>query len=328
MFRKLVLGLAMTIGLLQAAQPVHAASTNFQAAAELPSNQIDKQIHYFNLLVTPGSQQELSILIQNTDSGSHRFSVSPNRAGTNGNGLIDYSKHQQAKPKSLALDIEDYLPKPKVYTVDPHSTRRIKLRLTVPNKSWSGILLGGIRVEELDPNASAQTANSRVAYNIAIELQTSKNLPKQTPQLQFNGVQLKERASGDSVNALLENPAPMIQSGLHVNAQIFHRNGNKVVMKRELSGITMAPNSIMAFPITQSAKMLKPGHYRLVIDGNNQSETWHFERDFTIHATVMKTKKTTSQNAQHESFPIWVVIGLLTIVAGLAVIIWQLKKKR
>lgn len=327
MFRKLVLGLAMTIGLLQAAQPVHAASTNFQAAAELPSNQIDKQIHYFNLLVTPGSQQDLLILIQNTDSGSHRISVSPNRAGTNGNGLIDYSKHKQAKPKSLALNIEDYLPKPKIYTVDPHSTRRIKLRLNVPNKSWSGILLGGIRVEELDPNASGQKANSRVAYNIAIELQTSKTLPKQTPQLQFNGVQLKERASGDSVNALLENPAPMIQSGLHVNAQIFHRNGTKVVMNRELSGITMAPNSIMTFPITQSAKMLRPGHYRLVIDGNNQSETWHFERDFTIHATVMKTKKTNTQSAQHKIFPVWVVIGLLTIAVVLVVIIWQLRKK-
>ncbi|WP_407895410.1 DUF916 and DUF3324 domain-containing protein [Lacticaseibacillus sp. N501-2] len=329
MFKRLLLMAALVAGVAGGGHAVHAAEVNFQVAPEIPSNQIDKKLQYYDLLVTPGTTQNLTFLIQNTDSGSHKFAVSVNRAGTSPDGNTSYSEHGAKPTKSLKVNIESLFPKPHTYTVDPHSTRRISLKLTAPKTAWSGILLGALNVQKVDQDAGSGGAvgiTSRPGYAIGIQLQATKTLPTYTPQLQFNGAEVSTNASGSNVSALLENPAPMLQQGLHVSAKVFHKN--KQVLHHELAGIKLAPNAQMAFPLTTKPQALKAGTYHLVVTAQNGKQNWHFEDDFTVVNPVMKTQTTKTQTAHTGPFPAWVVAVMIAIASALGWYVWYLRSHR
>lgn len=327
MFKRLLLLATVIAGVTGSGQAVHAAGVNFQVAPEIPKNQINKQLEYYDLLVAPGSTQNISFLIQNTDSGSHKFAVSVNRAGTSADGNTSYSQHGVKPTKSLKVNIESLFPKPHTYTVDPHSTRRINLKLKAPQTAWSGILLGAINIQKVDQAAGANGKvgiTSIPGYAIGIQLQATKTLATYTPQLQFNGANVKTNASGSQITALLENPAPILQTGLHVSAQVFHKD--KKVLTNEIAGIKLAPNAQMAFPLTKADTALKSGTYHLVVNAKNGKQQWHFEDTFTIVNPVMKTKTTKAvKAAKTNPFPAWLVALLIAIASALGWYVWYLR---
>lgn len=330
MFKRLLLLAAVIAGVVGSGQAVHAASVNFQVAPEIPKNQIDKRLEYYDLLVTPRTTQNLTFLIQNTDSGSHKFAVSVNRAGTSPDGNTSYSEHGVKPTSSLKVNIESLFPKPHTYTVDPHSTRRISLKLKAPKEAWSGILLGALNVQKVDQDASTNGTvgiTSRPGYAIGIQLQATKTLPTYTPELQFNGAQVATNASGSNVSALLENPAPILQTGLHVSAQVLRNN--KKVLSQEIAGIKLAPNAQMAFPLTKTTTSLKSGTYHLVVNAQNGEHKWHFEDNFTVVNPVMKSKTETKAKQAHDGpFPSWLVAVMIAIVSALGWYIWYLRSHR
>lgn len=331
MFKRLMLLAAVIAGVAGSGQVVHAASVNFRVAPEIPKNQITKNLGYFDLLVTPGSTQALAIRIQNTASGSHRYLVQTNRAGTGQDGNTNYSEHGQTPTKSLAVNIESLMPKPHTYTVDPHTTRTIKLRLTAPKTAWAGILLGGIDVTQIDygaNKASGAATSTRPAYTIGLQIQATKQLQAYTPQLQFNGPKIKTTSSGTTVSALIENTAPVLQTGLRVSAKVTAAASNKTVLTKTISSIKMAPNSEMAFPLAQTPANLKPGKYHLTLKAKNGDQSWHFADEFTVDQTVMKTKTTAKQVVKSSPLPPWVSGILVVIASGLIYSIWYLLRRR
>ncbi|WP_125708314.1 DUF916 domain-containing protein [Lacticaseibacillus porcinae] len=330
MFKRLFLLAAVIAGVAGGGHVVHADSVTFQVSPEFPSNQINKKLNYYNLLVAPGATQKISFLIINSDSGSHKYHVSVNRAGTSSDGDTSYNLHGVKPTQSLKVNIESLFPKPRNYTVDPHSTRRIKLTLKAPSEAWAGVLSGGIRVQQVDSNANANTnvgVTAQPAYTYGIQLQATPTIPNYTPALQFNGPKVSTNTSGSTVAALLENPNPVLQSNLFVSAKVLRKG--KTVLSQDMAGIKLSPNAQMAYPLTPTPKALKAGTYQLVVDAHNGDQKWHFEDKFTIVQPVMKTKaNTTTDKAVMHHFPAWLVVILIIIAFALGWLIWYLRRKQ
>lgn len=329
MFKRLFLLAAVIAGVAGGGHVVHADSVTFQVSPEFPSNQINKKLNYYNLLVAPGSTQKISFLIINSDSGSHKYHVSVNRAGTSSDGDTSYNLHGVKPTQSLKVNIESLFPKPRNYTVDPHSTRRINLTLKAPSEAWDGILLGGLRVQQVDNNINNQAdvgLKSQAAYTVGIQLQASATLPADTPALRSNGTKVATNASGTMVSALLENPDPYLQTGLFVSARVYHKNTK--VLSQDMAGIKLAPNAQMAFHLTKSPKDLKAGRYHLVVDAHNGDQQWHFEDWFTVTKPVIKTKQPSAETHPLNKFPQWLVAILIAIVLALVWWIWKLRRNK
>ena len=79
---------------------------NYSISPELPSNQISKNIGYYDLKVTPGQKETIKFKINNSDSKDHTYKVSVNRAATDINGVIDYNDHGIAPDSDLQYNIE------------------------------------------------------------------------------------------------------------------------------------------------------------------------------------------------------------------------------
>jgi len=91
--KKLLITMTMLVGVLFGGlmTTAQAENLNYTVSADLPKNQLNSKVSYFDLKVTPGQTQDLTIQIKNSDNAAHKYVVTPNRATTNDNGVIDYS---------------------------------------------------------------------------------------------------------------------------------------------------------------------------------------------------------------------------------------------
>lgn len=87
--------------------PVSASEFNFAVVPQKPGNQIDLKKGYFDLKMTPGQEQQLSVAL--TNSTNKAVSIHPKIAmtTTNDSGVVDYSPSKKKADETLKYNIED-----------------------------------------------------------------------------------------------------------------------------------------------------------------------------------------------------------------------------
>lgn len=285
----LVLSFSMMllIGFFYGGNNVKAENLNFSVSAVKADNQLDEKNTFFDLLVKPNEGQDLTIKIQNSDSQAHKYRVSINRAGTNRNGVIDYSTHGVKPDKSLSKsnNIESLVPAPTTVTVAANSTKEYTFHLNVPKKSFPGVILGGIRVQRVESNSKSSkgvSIKNQFAYVIGLQLHSNEDYV--APDMKLLNVKAKQYNARNYVTANLENTKPTIMHNLNVNAKVHTKGTKDKVMTVQKNDMTMAPNSNFDFPIGANGKALKAGKYTLVLDAKAEKGRyhWHFTKDFVI----------------------------------------------
>lgn len=113
---------------------------SFDAQAILPDNQ-QSEASYYDLKVTPGATQDLSLKLKNTTAKQIKVVVEANNACTNKNGAIDYSNHEA---KLLGKPVfQDLISKSQTITLKPSEERDVTFQLKIPEKGFEGTILGG-----------------------------------------------------------------------------------------------------------------------------------------------------------------------------------------
>ncbi|MBO0472897.1 DUF916 domain-containing protein [Enterococcus ureasiticus] len=113
-----------------------------------PENQIDDS-GYFNLKMTPGQKQKVSITLTNLGKKEVTVEVNLNGARTNSNGVLEYGKTKLDKDASMKFDFTDIVKGPKEITLPPESDKDLELEINMPETSYDGIILGGIQLQKV-----------------------------------------------------------------------------------------------------------------------------------------------------------------------------------
>jgi len=151
------------------------ATVNYSVSPEAATNQIDKKITYYDLKVTPGQTETIKFKINNADVTDHTYSIAINRATTDVNGVIDYTRSNVKHDADLKYNIEKLVTYPKKISVGAKSSKEVAIKLNMPKGNFSGELLGGILVDE-DNQANNKapkgvTLKSKYDYVIGLQLQ-------------------------------------------------------------------------------------------------------------------------------------------------------------
>ncbi|MDO7485253.1 DUF916 domain-containing protein [Peribacillus frigoritolerans] len=93
----MVLILSIGLGIVSNNEVAFAGTMEYSVKANIPKNQINEKLTYFDLKMAPGSKQTISLSVKNTSSEEKRIMIEPNTAITNQNGVIDYSKSGHKK---------------------------------------------------------------------------------------------------------------------------------------------------------------------------------------------------------------------------------------
>lgn len=311
-----------------------AENLNYTVSADLPENQLNSKVSYFDLKVTPGQTQDLTIQIKNSDNSAHKYVVTPNRATTNDNGVIDYSQSKAKADQSLKFDIKSALSESQTVEVPAKTTKAVTFKLKVPKKGFSGVALGGINVVQettaSKKKSSGMTIENQYAYVIGLQLQEEEKVTAK-PKMKLLGVKAKQLNYRNYVTANLQNTQPVIMHGLKVKSYVTAVNSSKKLVTTDKENLAMAPNSNFNFAIGDGTKPLKAGKYTLHLTATAEKGKykWSFTRNFTISEQKAKELNKTAVGQEKQPNYFWWFIGLgAIIVALLGLVIWLLLKNR
>lgn len=332
----LAMVMGMTIGSVNA---VHAASSGsagagYTVSPVIGSNQISDVTSYFDLLVQPGSQQDLTVNISNTTSADKHLRVSLTSAFTQDNGQIGYAPN-----KKTDASAEYYLrklgSKPINVTVPAGKMGKVTMKVNIPKNGFKGVLLGGIYVYDLDKRRSSSngmTINNRFALVVGVQLQTTK-LAQQSvrPELKLMSVAPGMQNNKPAVLATIQNDTPTFFGQMDVVGKVSWRNSDKTLFTTKQYNYAMAPTSHFAYGIFPD-KGLNPGDYTLDLTAKSGKRTWHFKKNFTILAADANKINKKAGIKVDRSMPWWVwgiiILLILLLIALLTLIIVLLLKRR
>ena len=359
---KVSLVLVLVFSLFYCSKSIYASSSNFNVSPEIPENQVDKNFGYFNLVMSPESQQTLSFKVNNATSKSITVEMAFAHSTTNGNGLAIYDSSKATKDSSLKYNIEDFVDIPKKeVTIAAHAQVIMTAKVTMPKGMDTGILAGGFSFKEKEGNqesGSSKGVSIKNEYRYVIGLITQQNTQKVSPQLKLNEVKATQVNSRNVFAANLQNISPTYLQDMNATATVKGVTNSELKYSFENSDMKMAPNSNFDFAIPvsikgnigdQSSKALEAGKYHLsmtvygvksatgayqtTVNGKtvNYEYKWTFEKDFEIVGEKAK-KLNNSDPTVHYKEPInWLMIigiALILIILLLIFLIFSSRRKK
>ncbi|MCT0054911.1 DUF916 and DUF3324 domain-containing protein [Lactococcus lactis subsp. lactis] len=353
-YQKVLLFIATIFTLGTASKEVHANEFNFSVNPVLPENQIGES-GYFNLQMSPGQSQTLTITLKNTTDKTVVVEEEIASATTNINGVVEYSPNKIKADSTLKYNLVDYASIPKEVSLQPNSSQQVKVSVTMPKENFNGVIAGGITFKEKDSektnsNSKGLSIQNKYAYVVALLMQQNKNTV--APDLKLNSVEPSQVNYRNVINANLQNPMAGYLNQMYVQAEVKGLSNSKLSYKANKEMLQMAPNSNFDYPVSiGDGNKLEAGKYRLsmtvygqknndgkftYVDSKGKEQKfdyqWKFTKDFTIlgkTASKLNSKDVTVKKTPwYENWLIW--LGLLLILLALFFlffILWKRRKK-
>jgi hypothetical protein len=327
----LIASLLLGFGLFSNSDSALAGTMEYSVKANIPDNQINKQLTYFDLKMSPGSKQTISLTLTNTSNEEKEIMIEPNTAITNQNGVIDYSKNNHKKDRSLKYAFSDLIsPKQKV-VLKGNETKEVPFTIEMPEKSYDGVILGGFYIYELNQSDKEQKnqgvqLKNQFSYIIGVKLkETDESV---SPDLKLNKVKAGLVNYRTVVTANLQNIKPVIINNLDVDARITKEGQNKVLHQMKKENLSMAPNSNFDFPISWDNQRLEPGKYHLTLIATDGNQTWKFDKMFEVKGEVAKELNKTAVEVEKDYTLLFIGLAIVILALILIIIILLRKKKR
>lgn len=305
---------------------------DFGVKAILPENQIDKNLGYFDLLVTPKQEQTLEIELTNNAKEDRTFEVAVNPAVTSDGGTIDYGQKDAKLDKTIPFDVRQAIHLEKEeYQVPKQSTLNIPIQVQLPDKAFAGRVLAGVHITPKNAEKTTDTTNkngvsikNEISYNLAIVLQQSQQAIN--PDLKLLDSQVAAVNAEPTIQLHFQNPAATIISDLTFKSKVYLND--KLYLEQTSNPYLVAPNSNFHLNLDLNKTKAKAGKYRVEVTAqDDKNHKWHFQQSFTVKDTVAK-KVNDNSILPKEKTP-WLVIVLAgLLIAALAFIIYLLMKRK
>ncbi|GBG97380.1 DUF916 domain-containing protein [Lactococcus termiticola] len=283
---------------------------------DLPSNQVNKQASWFDLLLGDGKAQELSLDLVNSGQKAITVDISVAPALTNDNGLITYSPSSQKPDASLKYNLKDYLKGPDKVEIPAVSSKKVSFKLKMPEAQFDGVIAGGINFSVENQASSNFRVQSLYQYALAVNLQ--ENTRAVAPSLELD----KLEADNSNVTLGLANPAMAYMNQLMLDLSLKSKDGK--VYHYHSSKLEMAPNSSfkLAIPrkllgqvpageyqasLTAYAKQDATGKYSY--QGGHYDYAWKFKQALTISQKKEAIGEAVTIKPKSSLLP-WLIIGV------------------
>ncbi|GAJ27196.1 cell surface protein precursor [Liquorilactobacillus sucicola DSM 21376 = JCM 15457] len=301
--------------------PVHAEGAGFTVAAVTPPNQFNKNASYFDLKVTPGQAQDISVQIQNLTSAQKKVTVYPNTGYTSNAGVEAYDKNKLNRLSRAPFLLSEILGRPQKIILAPHETKTLTFSLKMPQQKFHGILEGALYFLDDQTSAAQQTnqkgmtIRNRYALALGIVLREDTQTPV-APKMKMNKISagIQDTANFSAATKVnLENTRPAMIKRLQLVGEISRRAGSKVLYRSTQKNLGMAPNSNFDYSINWRNDSMKVGRYHMHLTATSGKYKWVFDRNFNINrAEASNVNK--KANIERNWTWLWILLGALLVL--------------
>ncbi|RHW48726.1 hypothetical protein DS832_00310 [Bombilactobacillus bombi] len=308
---------------------IRATQTDYGLKPIYGENQVDQngQIDIFG---NPGQTIKTSIGISNQSDKSQKYVVRFYTAGTSDSGTYIYNndvKHDS----SLKINLSKYIsPSKQIVEVPAKTIKNVDINITIPNKKFSGYLMGGYSVSPYKQKVKTTiTSNGTLIknkYSQGIPVKVRQNRDnKKEPNFKVRNVFPTANSTSKSrgVNANVQNYVDGFVPSLDVKATVTRRpDDHKFKVKTSGNSQNVAPNSNYNFYIDWGKKPLQAGNYHLHMKyiAADKTKSWVVDKDFSIsNADAAKYNKLSGIKPNYMWLWILIAILALLLVLGLGI---------
>lgn len=315
-----------------------AASAGYAITPVYPTNQVGAERGFFNLVVKPGTQQQVSVKLVNMEDKDRTIQFQLNTASTSDAGSLVYTLQKSKIPKDNTIEkyISDFVPKPSVQNVKikAKTAGYVNFLLDIPKSGWKGYVLGGIFATPVGENTQTTTVKGTLlkqqfGLTIPVAMRTDANYAGPL-KLRLNAIRPKmlpgDKNLGVAINTQNVNPA-YTQGDLNIDARISRKGSKTVIHSKKVSGTSFAPNSNYDFGVSWDGKPLEPGKYHLSWKSNiGGVQNWNFERDFTI-SNADAQRLNNQAGFKPNYLWLWIILAILLVVLIIVIAYYYGRKK-
>lgn len=337
-WKVLLMCLLGSIGLFTQGYRVFAAdeapAIGFSAEAQLPTNQVDSQVSYFNVGLKPNEEETLHVKLTNTTDKEITIEPAVNRARTNAIGVIEYNEKSKKVTANAQSNIEDLATiSEKEIKLAPKAEYDLNIQVKMPDKELSGVQAGAIYLLQKGNDTEKGNIKNQFAREIGLLLQSSdpNTLDSHLSLTKATASQMNAR---NTTLLTLENNQPKFMKLTDVHATMKKKGADKVLYETKQKNMTIAPNTQFDFPISLEGNEFQPGTYVASFQSKEGNKTWQFTKEFTV--TNQESKQLNQTDAVLQNKPSFIdqykwaiLLGmvLLIIIVGLVIYLARLKKQ-
>lgn len=331
-FPTVIIGILIVLGsLFVYTDQASASAANFSVTTNIPVNQIDKSKTFFDLKMSPGQKQDITVTLKNETNKAVTVEIGINSAKTNSNGVIEYGNNDISTDSSLKYPLTALIKGPTSIVLPANQSQKVTFNIVMPGKSFDGIILGGLHFQQKTsevvaaPTTQGASVQNEFAYAVAVVLKETD--AEILPHLNLVKVKAGQYNHQNVINATIQNDHAAILSDVEVKADIYAKNGTEPVYSSVKNKMQIAPNTTWNYPISLNGTQMKPGKYKIdmVVSGtsNNQKKTWHFTEEFDITSNEADTlnKSDVNLNANTNGLDWLIIIMGILIVILLSIIL-------
>lgn len=304
---------------------VNAADTqegmSFTYNIEVPDNQKNKELSYFDLTMTPNQEQTVQMTLTNLSDKEQVVETLIDSAKTNSNGVIEYNQTGIKLDKSAIVDFRDIVKTDKEVVLKPKESKKIDIKIKMPKIEFDGTLAGGITLKQKDQETGTTASNgskvkNQFAYVVAILLQENDKVIE--PDLEYRKTYAGDRNYNNTIFTQIANVKPTYVGDMTLETQITKKGENKVLYEERKTGIQMAPTSAIDFPISMYNEEMVPGKYMIKINAKIKDKSWDWNEEFEITKEQAEKYNEKNSSLTQERFD-WKLVGL---VVGIFIVVF------
>lgn len=258
----------------------------FYPTVEFPENQLAKDIGYFHLKMSPSQKQTIVITLDNPSKEKITVGVSINGAKTNSNGVIDYGQTMIEDDASLKFKFADVVTGPAEVEIAPGESKAVEFQIDMPETQFDGVMVGGIQFMKKNPEKKTEESGSKVrnvyAYLMGVKLQETDVTLK--PDLTLNKVFAEQFNYRNAIMVNFSNTQATYVEEMTTEVQITKKGESGVVYETKKTGMRMAPNTFIDFPVDMNGERMAAGDYVADILVTSNDQKWKWSEKFTITA--------------------------------------------
>lgn len=261
-----------------------AESTGYTYKINYPDNQVTPG-GSLKLAMTPKQQQQVTVELENYSDEDMTIDLSLNGARTNGNGVLEYGPSIFAKDDSMKYDLTDLVTVPESISLPAKGKSELVLDIKMPEVAYDGIVTGGLEMQRADQGEDAESSGgqmiiNKVAYLFGITL--SMTDVEVSPELALKKVYPELANYSNAIFLDVANTTAVKVDDLVLDAQITKKGSKDVVYESKKANMAMAPNTLMAFPISLGGEEMVAGKYTANITASAAGKEWTWTEDFEI----------------------------------------------
>lgn len=297
---------------------------NFTPTIKQTPQKMDDSQTDFKLKGEAGESVEVAVEVKNESNRTISLKTKMKDAATNNQGVVNYTSDQSVLNKELSLaKLANYS---ESFELKGKEKKEIKFSIPLPEKNFSGIVLGGLLIEQ-EPDKEAKGMIKNVfSYSIpVVVVESEENIEA---DLAFNSVKPELTGGRNALKISLDNPINNLLPEAKFQVSVTKKDGKETLYRDEIKEVNFAPNNTFHHYVDMGKDAYKAGEYTAHIKVNSPYGDWKWNEDFEIKGDVAKKLNKESISVQRMSRTMKIMIGIVILLLLLVLIIFYIMRKK